>query len=123
MKKFQDMSPQHKTIILRIGMRKCPVAGCNGKRSPRSPVRGYCERHVEMRAEAERRRIGAKKRHTPKSVWAQIDWTLGAKLVAAMTGVTLRTAQKKYKVFFAMGKIKAVPGFINKRGERRKPPQ
>lgn len=118
MKKFQDMSPQYRVYVRRKGLGMCPVAGCREKGSPRSPKRGYCEKHVEMRAEVERRRIGAKRR-PPKTLWLQIDWTLGAKLIAAMMGVGLRTVQKKYKLLRALGKIKAVPGFIRRPGERR----
>jgi hypothetical protein len=115
--KFNDLSPQYRYQIVMTGLRKCPC--CGGKPSSRSPKRGYCERHIETRAAWKRRSLGCKKKFTSKETWAQLDWTLGPKLIAAMLGVGVQTVKKKYKLLVALGKVKPVPGFLPGRWKKR----
>lgn len=96
------------------GMGRCSV--CGGKPSPRSPKGRLCEKHVEMRAANMRRLLGCKKVFVLKTVWPQLDWTLGPKLISAMLGVSRRTVKDHYKRLLATHKIKAVPGFVGKCG-------
>jgi len=119
MVKFNDASPQYRNQIIKKGLGVCPT--CGGKPSPRSPKRGYCEKHIEARAAWKRRNLGCKRRFTPKAVWLSLDWTLGPKLVAAMLAVSVQTVKKKYKGLAATGKIRPVPGFLPGRKKRRQP--
>jgi hypothetical protein len=116
MKKFNDLSPQYKYQIVMTGLRKCPA--CGGKPSPRSPKRGYCDKHIEARAAWKRKSLGCKRKFVAKDVWVQLDWTLGPKLMAAMLGVRVETVKLRYKRLVATGRIKAVPGFMP--GRKRK---
>lgn len=109
---FNDMSPQYRNYIVRRGMGLCPVAGCKEKSSTRSPKRGYCERHIELKAASKRKSIGAKRRYAGRTVWADIDWTLGPDLICAMLGVKRSAVMKRYKKAVALGHTKTVPGFM-----------
>ena len=117
MPKFSECSKQYRYQIVMKGMGRCPI--CGGTPSPRSPRGRYCEKHVEARAERERRRIGAKRKFVPRLMWEKLDWTLGAKLIALMLGVTRQTVKAHYKTLRALNKISPVPGFIQKVGRRK----
>jgi len=110
MPKFSECSKQYRYQITMKGMGRCPI--CGGKPSSRSPKGRYCEKHVEARAARERRRIGCKSKFVKKATWLEIDWTMGAKLIALMLGVTRQTVKSHYKRLRVMQKIKPVPGFI-----------
>lgn len=116
--KFNDLSPQYRRHIVLKGMRKCPV--CGGEPSIRSPKGLYCEKHVEARAERERKRIGVKRRFHPISTWAEVDWTLGVKLIAAMLGVKVQAVRDNYVKALSRRLIKPVEGILPLPGGGRK---
>jgi len=107
---LERFSKQYRYQITMKGMGRCPI--CGSKPSPRSPKGRYCEKHVEARAARERRRIGCKGKFVKKETWLALDWTLGAKLIAVMLGVSRQTVKNHYKRLRSMNKIKPVPGFI-----------
>lgn len=118
--KFNDLSPQYRRHIVLKGMRKCPV--CGGEPSIRSPKGLYCEKHVEARAERERRRIGIKRRMHPPTTWIEVDWTLGVKVIATMLGVKVQAVRDNYQRLLARRLITAVEGIlpVAKMGRGRK---
>ena len=114
---FNDASPQYRNQIIKKGLGTCPC--CGGKPSPRSPKRGYCEKHIEARAAWKRRSLGCRRKFTSKETWLALDWTLGPKLIAIMLGVGMQTVKTHYKRLRAANKIKPVPGFLPGRKGRR----
>ncbi len=119
--KFNDLSKQYRRHIVLKGLRKCPV--CGGTPSIRSPKGLYCEKHVTIRAAAERRRIGWKKPLVPLTVWVAVDWSLGADLIAIMLKVKKQTVLKNYQKVLGRGLIKPVEGFCPPKRKRGRPPK
>lgn len=107
---IDNLSKQYKHQMMLKGLGRCPR--CGGVPSIRSPKGKLCDRHVEMRAEQARKRIKARKRHIPLTDWLQVDWTLGAKVIAGMLGVGKPAVIRNYRKLIWMRKLKPIEGFI-----------
>lgn len=117
MPNLDEFSAPYRCQLTYKALGRCPI--CGDKPSPRSPKGLYCEYHIEARAERERRRIKSKRRFPLKKTWLELDWSLGAKLIAKMMGVTKQTVYRHYRRLRALGKIKAIKGFILPVGRRK----
>ena len=100
---------------MRKGMNLCPI--CGGKPSVRCPKSKLCERHAEMKAGYQRRRLKTTKRFVPLSSWVQVDWTLGCKKIGKLLGVSRLTVQRNYRKVVRLLLVKPVKGFIGEPGK------
>jgi hypothetical protein len=115
MLKLSELSKQQQWQLMRKGANLCPI--CGGKPSIRCPKSKLCERHAEMKAAYQRKRIKAKRRFIPLSSWAQVDWNLGAKEIAKLLGVSRLTVQRNYRKVVRLLLVKPVKGFIGEVGK------
>ena len=116
---IDNLSKQYRHQMILKGLGRCPL--CGGPPSVRSPKGKLCEYHVELRATQARKRIKAKRRHTPLTDWLQVDWTLGAKAIMKLLGVGRNSVHRNYRKLLHMKKIKPVPGFIQPVGGEGRP--
>ena len=112
---LDKLSKQQKWALMRKGMNLCPI--CGDKPSVHCPKGKLCERHAEMKAAYQRKRIKAKRRFIPLSSWAQVDWTLGSKRIAELLKVSRLTVRRNYHKVVRLRLAQPVKGFIGEVGK------
>ena len=112
---FDELSKQQRWALMRKGANLCPI--CGGKPSIRCPKSKLCERHAEMKAGYQRKRLKTTRRFIPLSSWVQVDWNLGCKKIAQLLGVSRLTVQRNYRKVVRLLLVKPVKGFIGEVGK------
>ncbi len=112
---LDKLSKQQRWALMRKGMNLCPI--CGDKPSIRCPKGKLCERHAEMKAAYQRKRLKTTRRFIPLSSWVQVDWTLGCKKIAALLKVSRLTVQRNYRKVVRLLLVKPVKGFIGEVGK------
>jgi hypothetical protein len=99
------MSRQYRWQLLRKGAGRCPICGKKpDKRAARSRL---CPKHLKAQRLRMRERVGVKRPFLSPTDQAELDWSLGYDLIAAMTGRAKTTVVKWFKKLVMAGKVKA----------------
>lgn len=101
----KKLSRQYRWQIMRKGVGRCPI--CGKKPDKRAVKSKLCTKHLKAQRLRMRKRVGVKRPFLSPEEQADLDWSLGYEVVAAMTGRTLLTVKRWFTKLVVGGKIKA----------------